>query len=276
MKLVNTEFNKSWKDFLLKTIKNNNALNDKFDVQYFTFDSSISTLDSVDFKGKQTQIDAVARELKQLYRNENYPVLLVTDGNQTLGNDYVFSFSENSKIFPVVVGDTTTVFDSKINQVNVNKYAFLKNKFPVEVFVQYNGNNSLPASVSINSNGSIIAKQNITFTKDKKAQSVNFLLDAEKVGIKKYTVSITSSIEEKNIKNNVKPFVVEVIDQRTEVAIITSINHPDIGALKRSIENNSQRKVTILKPNEVSDFNDYNVVVLYQPDATFQSVFETY
>lgn len=261
---------------VLKTIKNNNALNDKFDVQYFTFDSSISTLDSVDFKGKQTQIDAVARELKQLYRNENYPVLLVTDGNQTLGNDYVFSFSENSKIFPVVVGDTTTVFDSKINQVNVNKYAFLKNKFPVEVFVQYNGNNSLPASVSINSNGSIITKQNITFTKDKKAQSVNFLLDAEKVGIKKYTVSITSSIEEKNIKNNVKPFVVEVIDQRTEVAIITSINHPDIGALKRSIENNSQRKVTIVKPNEVSDFNDYNVVVLYQPDATFQSVFETY
>ena len=43
-------------------------------------------------------------------------------------------FQENTSVFPVVLGDTTTVLDLKINQINVNKYAFLKNKFPVEVF----------------------------------------------------------------------------------------------------------------------------------------------
>lgn len=259
---------------IVNTIQNNNELKEKFDIQYFSFDNSVSNLDSLTFKGKQTQIDAIAKELKQLYRNENYPVLLITDGNQTFGNDYVFSFSENSKVYPVIVGDTTTVFDCKINQVNVNKYAFLKNKFPVEVFVQYNGNNSLPATVSIQSNGSIIAKQNINFSKDKKAQNINFLLDADRVGAKKYTVAISSSLEEKNTKNNYKPFVVEVIDQRTEVAIISSKNHPDIGVLKRSIELNTQRKVTILKPSEVNDVNKFNVLIFYQPDASFQSVFD--
>lgn len=259
---------------IVNTIKNNNELKEKFDIQYFSFDNSVYNLDSLNFKGKQTQIDAIVRELKQLYRNENYPVLLLTDGNQTFGNDYVFSFSENSKVFPVIVGDTTTVFDCKINQVNVNKYAFLKNQFPVEVFAQYNGENSLSATVSIHSNGSVIAKQNITFSKNKKAQNLNFLLDADRVGVKKYTVLIASSLDEKNIKNNTKPFVVEVIDQRTEVAIVSAITHPDLGALKRSIESNSQRKVTVLKPTDIKNLNDYNVLVLYQPDASFKSVFE--
>lgn len=259
---------------LVQQIKQNRKLQDKFTIEYFSFDSSVSGLDSLHFNGKQTQIDGVAKELKQLYRNEKFPVLLLTDGNQTIGNDYVFSFSENSKVYPVIVGDTTTVFDCKINQVNVNKYAFLKNKFPVEVFVQYNGNSSLPATVSIQSNGSIIAKQNITFSKDNKAQNINFLLDADRVGAKKYTVAISSSLEEKNTKNNYKPFVVEVIDQRTEVAIISSKNHPDIGVLKRSIELNTQRKVTILKPSEVNDVNKFNVLIFYQPDASFQSVFD--
>ncbi|BCY28807.1 hypothetical protein [Flavobacterium okayamense] len=259
---------------VLKVIESDNELKNKFDIQYFSFDSSVSNLDSLNFTGKQTQIDAIAREIKQLYRNEHFPVLLLTDGNQTIGNDYVYSFSENSKVYPIIVGDTTKILDCKINQINVNKYAFLKNKFPVEVFVQYNDQKSLPATVSINLNGTIVAKQSITFTNDKKAQNLNFLLDADKVGPKKYTVSISSSLEEKNTKNNAKPFVVEVIDQRTEVAIISAISHPDIGALKRSIESNLQRKVSVLKPSDIKNLNDFNVLVLYQPDASFKSVFE--
>ncbi len=257
---------------LVDEIQKNKALSEKFTLQYFTFDSKIKNFDSLQFSGKQTQIDNIAKEVKQVYRNEKFPVLLLTDGNQTIGNDYVFSFSENTTIFPVILGDTTTVFDCKINRVNVNKYAFLKNQFPVEVFTQYNGNEKLPATVSIFSNGSIIAKQNITFSKDKKAQKVDFLLNANSVGSKKYSVVISSSKEEKNTKNNSKPFVIEVIDQRTEVAIITSMTHPDIGTLKRSIEVNSQRKVSVLKPNQIQDIDKYNVVILYQPDNSFQPV----
>ena len=68
---------------------------------------------------------------------------------------------DNSSVFPVVLGDTTSVFDLKINQINVNKYAFLKNKFPVEVFLQYNGNESLTTTFSIQNGNQIIHKQNV-------------------------------------------------------------------------------------------------------------------
>ncbi|MEZ4854147.1 MAG: hypothetical protein R2808_07925, partial [Flavobacterium sp.] len=65
-----------------------------------------------------------------------------------------------------------------------------------------------------------------------------------------------------------------VIDQRTEVAIISAVNHPDIGALKRSIEVNQQRKVTVLNIDKINNLSKFNELILYQPNTSFKSVFE--
>lgn len=259
---------------LYQKISDNKEIAEKYDVQLFSFDDEFQSLEKLDFKGNQSHIDGVAKNLKQLYRNTNYPVVLFTDGNQTMGNDYVFSFQENTSVFPVVLGDTTTVLDLKINQINVNKYAFLKNKFPVEVFLQYNGNETITSSFLIQSGNQTVHKQTVTFSKDKKAQSITVLLNADKVGIAKYNAVISSNIKEKNTSNNAKNFAVEVIDQRSEIALISAINHPDLGALKRSIEFNQQRKVTIVKPNEIKSLQNYKVLILYQPNTTFKSIFE--
>jgi hypothetical protein len=259
---------------LLEKLANNKALKDKYDVQQYNFADGFESGKAPDFSGTQTHIDLAAQNLKQLYRNTNYPVILLSDGNQTIGNDYVYSFSDNTSVYPLVVGDTTTVLDLKVAQVNVNKYAFLKNKFPVEVFLQYNGAKTVNAVFNIMQGNSVLYKQNITFNGSQKAQSVSLLLDAEKVGVQTYRAVLSSSEPEKNKYNNTKNFAVEVIDQRSEVALVSSINHPDLGALKRSIETNLQRKVTILKPGEVKSLQDYNVLILYQPDAAFRPLLE--
>lgn len=255
-------------------IAENKAITEKYDVQLFSFAEEFQSLEKLDFKGNQSHIDGVAKNVKQLYRNTNYPIVLFTDGNQTMGNDYVFSFQENTSVFPLVLGDTTTVLDLKINQINVNKYAFLKNKFPVEVFLQYNGNETITSNFSIQSGNLTVHKQTVTFSKDKKAQSVIVLLNASNVGIAKYKAVISSNIKEKNTVNNAKNFAVEIIDQRSEIALISAINHPDLGALKRSIETNQQRKVSIIKPNEIKSLQDFNVLILYQPTAAFKSIFD--
>ena len=259
---------------LYQKISENKAIAEKYDVQLFSFDDQFQSLEQLDFKGNQSHIDGVAKNLKQLYRNTNYPVVLFTDGNQTMGNDYVFSFQENTTALPVVLGDTTTVFDLKINQINVNKYAFLKNKFPVEVFLQYNGNQSISTTFSIQNGNQTIHKQIVAFSKDKRAQSISVLLNADKVGIAKYKAVISSNIKEKNTVNNTKNFAVEIIDQRSEIALVSVINHPDLGALKRSIETNQQRKVSILKPEEVKSLQNYNILILYQPTTSFKAIFE--
>ena len=259
---------------VFEKLTSNSALKEKFEIQTYSFDEEFFAAKPLDFKGNQSNIDNVATNLKQLNKNAYYPVVLLTDGNQTIGNDYMYSFQETATVFPVVLGDTTTTFDLKINQLNANKYAFLKNKFPVEVFLQYNGSKAISANFSIEKNGKKISSQAINFDKKNKVQSVQILLEADRVGLQKYKAVVSSVTKEKNTYNNVKNFAVEVIDQRKEIAIISDISHPDLGALKRAIESNAQRKVTLLKTNSISDLKKYNLLIIYQPTASFRKVFE--
>ena len=259
---------------IYQKIKANKTLADKYDVQLYSFDATFEALKQLDFKGKLSDIDGVAINLKQLYRNKVHPVVLITDGNQTLGNDYVFSFKENATVYPIVLGDTTTVIDLKINQINVNKYAFYKNKFPVEVLLLYNGDQNISSSFTMEKGNQLVYKQQLQFSKSKTSQTISFLLDANSIGTATYKATLTSNIKEKNTYNNSKKFAVDIIDQRSEIALVSTINHPDISALKWSIEVNQQRKVTIVNPNKIKSLQNYNLLLLYQPNPAFQSIFE--
>ena len=201
---------------------------------------------------------------------------MLSDGNQTSGEDYVFGFNPANKVYPLVVGDTMTYLDLKITQLNVNKYAFHKNKFPVEVFLHYAGTKAINASFKITQGNTLLTEQTVSFSPDKKAATMNVLLPADRVGLQILKATISSKEQEKNTYNNTKNFAVEVIDQKTEVALIADFAHPDLGAIKRSIETNVQRKVTILKPNEIKSLTDYNILIFYQPTVAFKSRFEQF
>ncbi|WP_163401185.1 hypothetical protein [Flavobacterium fluviatile] len=259
---------------LYQKLVSNAALQEKFEIQSYQFDADFKPSDKFDFKGKQTNLDEVAKNLKSINKNLIFPTVIITDGNQTTGNDYVYRFDPANKVYPLVVGDTTTFFDLKINQLNVNKYAFHKNKFPVEVFLQYAGTKAVNTDFTISQGNSVVAREKVSFSPSKKTASLNLLLPADKVGLQIFRANVSSNLKEKNSYNNIKNFAVEVIDQKSTIAIVSTINHPDIGALKRSIETNAQRKVILAKPNEIDKLNDVSVLVLYQPNGAFKPVFD--
>lgn len=259
---------------LYENLSSNSELKDKYDIQSYRFDSDFESSDTFDFKGTQTNIDAVAKNSKSINKNSIFPTVLITDGNQTLGNDFVFSFDPNNKVYPIVVGDTTTYLDLRISQLNANKYAFHKNKFPVEVFLNYSGTKAVTSNFSITQGNTVLNSQIVSFSPSKKSVVISVLLPADKIGLQVYKATIRSREKEKNTYNNNFNFAVDVIDQKTEIALISSFNHPDLGALKRAIESNAQRKVTLLKPKETNDLSKYNIVILYQPTIEFRSFFE--
>lgn len=259
---------------LYQKLVSNNALKEKFEIQSYQFDAEFKPSSTFDFKGKQTNLDEVAKNLKSINKNLIFPTVIITDGNQTTGNDYVYRFDPVNKVYPLVVGDTTTFLDFKINQLNVNKYAFHKNKFPVEVFLQYSGNKNTIADFTITQGNTVVAKEKVSFSASKKTATLNLLLPADKVGLQIFKASISSNSKEKNSYNNIKNFAVEVIDQKSTIAIVSAINHPDIAALKRAIEVNAQRKVILVKPSDISQLQEASVLVLYQPTAAFKAIFD--
>ena len=100
---------------VFQKLTSNTAIQEKFEVQAYAFDSDFKQSDSLSFNGTQTNLDLVAKNLKSIYKNAFYPTVIISDGNQTSGNDYVYSFNENKKVYPVVLGDTTKVLDLKIS-----------------------------------------------------------------------------------------------------------------------------------------------------------------
>jgi len=262
---------------LLASINNSKELSDKFNLDIYSFGSEFQKLDSLSFNQLQTNYTSVFSNLQQIYKESNTPTLLITDGNQTFGRDFEFSSREYKQpIFPIILGDTTTYSDLKIQQLNVNKYAYLKNKFPVEVMTVYNGNTTVTSQLTIKRNNATVYSTNLQFSKTKNSHALNITLPSDKIGINSYVVSLSPLVTEKNIANNSKPFALEIIDQKTNVAIVSTISHPDVGALKKAIESNEQRSVFIISPSDyINQRQSYQMVILYQPNSSFKSVFES-
>jgi len=257
---------------LIKNLKSDKDLNTKFNVMYYPFGDGVTFVDSLLFNKSQTNISKSIQELEAGYKDKIAPIILITDGNQTVGQDYEYVNYKQS-IFPIVVGDTTRYIDLSIHRLNTNKYVFLDNKFPVEVFLNYEGKQNSTTRFSVIEKGEVLFSKRIKFSEEESYKNLNFYLSAKKVGVHYFTAQLSKLDNEKNTLNNKKEFVVEVVDEQASVLILTSFLHPDIGALKKAIESNKQRSVTIKKISENYDISKYQMVILYQPTKAFSAIF---
>lgn len=261
---------------ILKNFEESKEIQNKFDVQYFSFNEEITVFSeySLSFLGTQTNIHKAITSVNELQKKRLSATVLISDGNQTTGNDYQYITSKN-KVFPVVIGDTTSYKDLQISQVNANKYNYIKNKFPVETLLYYEGKETTKATFSIQHAGKKIFSKKLEFSSSKPIQTVTTNLTSDKKGIQYYKTAISVIENEKNTKNNYKNFSVEVIDEQTKVLLISSFLHPDLGAIKKAIESDKQRKVDIafIKDKNIK-YTDYQFFILYQPNSFFKKVFE--
>ncbi len=258
-------------DFIEK-LKVNVALNNKFKLQFFQFGSQLHALDSLSFDESGTNISKPFVQFKSIYKDKSAPVLLITDGNQTEGFNYEY-IKSLQPIYTVVVGDTIKPIDLKISQLNVNRYAYLMNKFPIEVYVNYNGSDTVKANFVIYKGKQKMYSEVLKFSEEQNSHQINTRLLANKVGTQVYSARIENLKAEQNSVNNSKDFVVEVIDEQSSILLLTSLMHPDIGSLKESIESNKQRKVVIKNIRDSYNLEDFQFVILYQPTNMFKTVF---
>jgi energy-coupling factor transporter transmembrane protein EcfT len=258
-------------DFISK-LKKNKELTAKFNFEDFIFSKALAVSDSLSFKGKSTNIHKAISDLNNLNTGKNAPILLLTDGNQTIGSAYEYT-NATQTIYPIVFGDTVKYKDLKINQLNVNKYSYIKNKFPVEVLLNYDGDENVKTKFVIFNGNKKVFSKNLQFSKSDNSQIITTNLTSIKEGNNYYTATIQKIKGEKNTNNNTKNFSVEVIDEQTKVLLLTSVLHPDIGAIKKAIESNKQRSLDISVADEFKGkLTDFQLIILYQPNNLFKSV----
>ncbi len=261
------------------SLKTDKDLAERFNIVDFSFGEKLKqyTLGKYEFNENKTNIHNALSQLNKLFK-KSIPTALImlSDGNATYGQDYEFlKAKENINILPVLVGDTTTALDLSISALNVNKYAFLNNKFPVEIVLNYSGTKPIKGNFKLRTGNTTLFSKTLDLSKEHSSEVLTTTLLASKIGTLIYEASLTSSENEKNIFNNKRKFAVEVIDEKSKILLVSDISHPDLGALKKSIEKNEQREVKLIDIDNliITEINDYQLVVIYQPNNKFNKLF---
>lgn len=261
---------------LLDAFKQNNELLERFDFTSYLFGENLRSFDSLTLADALTNIQQPLATLKDVYARRNSAVVLISDGNQNIGKDYSFVNNTNSpSVYTITVGDTTKYEDLSIGPINTNKYAFLKNKYPLETYVTYQGNGRVKVKVKIKVDGATAFEEVVNLSKTDNLKNIKSLISANKVGVKSIQVSVDKLTTERNITNNTRTTFVEVISEKTKIAIVSQLLHPDIGMLKKAIESNEQREVIVVKPStSIQNLEEIDIFILYQPNPSFKPVFD--
>ncbi|WP_445385073.1 vWA domain-containing protein [Robiginitalea sp. IMCC44478] len=258
----------------LSLLEANPDLQDRFEIQNYLFGKSLRVGDSLDFTEGQTDISAALESLSRVHNNEKAVVVLLTDGNLNSGSSQWFSANPKLDIYPVVIGDTTTFSDLRIDRIIANKYAFEGNKYPVEILYSYTGQAPAEVSLQITDNGRPVYRNRVSFPAGGGSGQRELLLDAGKPGLHILRASLTSLDGERNLQNNSATAGIEVLDEQLQIGLVSTETHPDIGSLRRSLTQNQQRQLDIMSPNAASGrIEETDLWIFYQPDASFAPLY---
>jgi hypothetical protein len=258
---------KEYKQNLQKLI---NKLNDKYEVRFYSFADKVKELsatDSLTFNEKQTDISTLFSEIETRYSNRNVgAVILASDGLYNKGANPVYS-SDKIKVpvYTIALGDTTVKKDIILLKADHNRLAYLGNKFPIEIVVNAQQLKGKTTTLTIKKGELSLFTQSINFNSDAFTTTLPILLEAKEIGLQRYTIRLSALSEEINTKNNTMDVFIDVLDARQKILILADAPHPDIAAIKESIEENQNYEVESYPvDNFDKPLKKYNLVILHQ------------
>lgn len=240
-----------------------------FDIEVRNLEGEkIENIDSIRFNLKKTDIGVFFREVSEEFEGQNLrKVVLLSDGIVNSG------LSPLNKTYPfqidvIGVGDTTVRKDLILKGLTANKLAYLGNSFPVEAEISaklYSGQSTV---VLIKQENEILARQNIAFNTDDDFKVVQFIIPASKIGKQRYQVEILPLSGESSIQNNRRDIIVDVVDGKEKIFLLSLAPHPDVKALRAIMEKNELFEVNVKsvafdEPSEILN-TEFDILVLHQ------------
>lgn len=185
------------------------------------------------------------------YRQNIGAVVVASDGLFNEGADPRYaSHALGAPLMTVAMGDTTAVSDLSVNELLVNKLVFLGNELEVKARIAAEKMRGHTTQVQLMHAGEVVDEVAWNVTSSSEAKEVTFRWKATKPGLNQLAVKIPVATNELNDLNNQQSVFVDVIDNRTRVAVVSNAPHPDVAALVQSIARNEQYEVEVIIAND--------------------------
>ena len=218
------------------------------------------------FNYPTSNLSRLLDDIQSNYENKNLSaVVLVSDGIYNLGRDPLIG-NYNFKIYTIGTGDTIPKKDINLKTVTYNKITYSGNQFPMLAEVYHKGFGGKTIPVYLKENGKVLQEKTITLKGDEGLSQVTFTESAGKKGMHRYTIETQAQPQEFTLKNNSQQAYVEVIEGKENILLVAMAPHPDIKALRSSIEQKENYRFDVYIPG-ISPLDAsvaYDLVILYQ------------
>lgn len=270
---VNSEFKKKLSELQAK-------VSEKYDIETLAFGESVRNLDSLNYSDKTTNFSDLFEQMELKYFNRNIGALVfVSDAIPTEGKSAFYAYEQNkieAPVYSVAMGDTILSPDLLIKDVRYNPVCFLDAKFPLGVTVAAHFLKGEKYQVSVFCENKLVVNDEVVISRDDFLFEHEFYIEPQNVGVMQYQIVLTKLANELTYQNNSTTIILEVLKRKNQVLLLYEAPHPDIAALKNSINKNINYEVEVAS---IKDFNkkpeDYNLVILYQLPSTRYGLSET-
>lgn len=203
--------------------------------------------DSTNFHAPTTNLTSLLEKVVQQTEDKNHvATLLATDGMYNRGRSPLYNHYL-TPVFTLGLGDTIPPRDVSISRVLYNKLTFKGNETPIRLEISQGGYPNEEVSVQLRERGKLVAQQNIRLKNQ--IQEVTFTIPSAKEGLRRLVASVSPLQDESTLENNRSTIFMEVIDARKQVLIVASSPHPDIKAIRNTLEKTGNYQTAVYIPD---------------------------
>jgi len=223
--------------------------------------------DTLDFNGKASNLNLALEQIQTQYANQRVAAgLLISDGIFNQGSNPVFS-AENSPFpwFAMATGDTTTLADAAILEMQANPIAFLGNRFPIRIRMSIERMPQTEFKLILrNKKGQELQTTAIAAPTPSQILEHVFLIEANSLGLQTYSAELLPLTGDKIPANNRASISVEVLDDRKNIALVAAAPHPDVAAIVQAAEGSDDLQLTSFLLRDLpGNMADFDAVILH-------------
>lgn len=248
-----------------------NDLSRDYDLKTYAFGESVREEIDFSFQDKLSNISQMLSSVFDLYSNQNLgAIVLATDGIYNEGSNPVYLSNKLAvPIYTVALGDTTPKKDLVLKRSLHNRIAYLEDRFSVQLDIS--AQNAAGSNSNLNVykvNGDQLQRlQQLPINIDRNDffTTQEIILDANESGVQRYRFSLSGISGEVSVANNTKDIFIDVLDARQKILVLANSPHPDITAVRQSLERNKNYDVEVEYINNLKqDVGSFDFVILHQ------------
>lgn len=262
----------------LDNLKAELAENNTVNTFYFGQNISAEPLDSSNTLS--TNLSSALEFVGNNYEDQNLgSVILISDGIFNEGKNPLYSdLNLPVPIHSIALGDTTQKRDLLVKNVLHNRIVYLNDRFVIETDIQAYNANGTKTKVNLfefrNGNKQLLDSKNISISGNKYFESLEFELEATRVGNIRYSIEVSGISNEESYVNNTRNVYLDVLDARQKILLYAASSHPDVKAIKDIVERNKNYEIDIAYAQNILPKRDgYDVIILHNlPDLNSTSM----